>query len=203
MNKNHRRTVSRLCCWAALLSSVAVAGCNLNGLDQQSAQVARILGKRLKGREVAVFEFPDEEGCITRMGRHVSEQLTVHLSQALRRRRGVVVERRELAQVARSADIDLTSGDPSVIARSFGRFVGADVVVLGSATEAGKNIYISVRAVNVAGGEIIVAEDIRLPADVPNRKMILSRPAGPSLLSATGAQCAAREAPSTLQMIFN
>ena len=181
---------------AVALTLLAATGCGFDNLDVQGDQVARVMSKHLKGRTVAVFEFPDQEGCVTQLGNLVTQQLTVDLSRTLRKRKGVVVERRELAQVARSADIDMRSGETARIARSWGKLVGAEVVVLGSAIDAGSEIYVTARAVDVATGQIVTAGDIHLPRTIPNRQMVIARPDGPSLLSTTGAQCAARPAPS-------
>jgi curli biogenesis system outer membrane secretion channel CsgG len=169
-------------------------------LAPQSQHVAKILAKHLKGRHVAVFEFPDDDGCVTLLGQNIREQLTVHLSQALQRKNGFVVERRDLAQIVRSIEIDMASGDPSQIARSYARLVHADVVVLGRASYVGDYVYVSVRAVNVAGGEILAAEDIRLLPNYANRKLLIARPGGPSLMSQNGGQCAFRPIPSRWQL---
>jgi nucleotide-binding universal stress UspA family protein len=198
MNTSSRAvfTLGALCC------ALYLGGCGSGPgeLAPQSQQVAKILAKHLPGRHVAVFEFPDDEGCVTLLGQHIREQLTVHLSQALRRREGFVVERRELPQIVRSVEIDMASGDPSQIARSYARLVHADVVVLGSASYVEGYVFVSVRAVNVDGGEILAAEDIQLFPSYANRKLLVARPSGPSLMSPTGAQCAFRPIPSRREL---
>lgn len=184
------------------MALLALQGCGFDGLNQQSRQVSRILAKQLKHKTVAVFEFPNDEGCVTKLGLHINEQLSVHMAQALRKHKGVLVERRELVQVAVSRDLDMRSGDPTALARSFGRLVKADAVLVGSATEMGSEIYISIRAVDVRDGKVVAAEEIELPGSVENKQLIRARPPGPFLISPPSDRCSPRPEPGWWEVKF-
>jgi TolB-like protein len=142
---------------ALLLATVPIAAPAQiqESFDAGIARIAENLSQPLVGRTVAVFEFPDLESRVTNLSRLVSEQLTTEMVQQLAGR-ARVLERRQVVQVLTELNLlrtDLTAAEVSRV----GRQLGADAIVLGSATTIGEQIVVNVRAVAVSGGEVLGA----------------------------------------------
>jgi TolB-like protein len=138
--------------------------------DDAIVRVASTIAPRVEGRTIAVFEFPDLENRITNLSRLVSEQLTTELvQQTIGRAR--VLERRQVLQVLTELNLlrtDLTAEQVSQV----GRQLGADAIVLGSATTLGTRVLVNARVVAVTGGEVLAAE--RLSVEAPQELLALA-----------------------------
>jgi TolB-like protein len=129
--------------------------------EQGIARMAEQLVRAVPGRTVAVFEFPDLESRISNLGRLVSEQLTTELVQRAGTQ-GRIVERRQVLQVLTELDLlktDLTGADVSRV----GRQLGADAIVLGTASVVGNRIMVNARVVGVSGGQVLAADRMSVP----------------------------------------
>lgn len=138
--------------------------------DQGIARIASTLSPRVQGRIVAVFEFPDLENRITNLSRLVSEQLTTELVQQTIGT-AKVLERRQVIQVLTELNLlrtDLTAEQVTQV----GRQLGANAIVLGSATALGTRVLINARVVAVAGGEVLAAD--RLGVEVAPELLALA-----------------------------
>jgi TolB-like protein len=141
--------------WALFTPTNEALAQQQESFDGGIARIAESLAQPLVGRTVAVFEFPDLESRVNNLSRLVSEQLTTELVQRLMGR-GRVLERRQVIQVLTELNLlrtDLTSAEVARV----GRQLGADAIVLGSATTIGDQIVVNVRAVAVTGGEVLAA----------------------------------------------
>jgi curli biogenesis system outer membrane secretion channel CsgG len=141
--------------WSLFTPAAEALAQQQESFDGGIARIAESLAQPLVGRTVAVFEFPDLESRVNNLSRLVSEQLTTELVQRLMGR-GRVLERRQVVQVLTELNLlrtDLTSAEVARV----GRQLGADAIVLGSATTIGDQIVVNVRAVAVTGGEVLAA----------------------------------------------
>jgi TolB-like protein len=144
-----------------------------DSFDRAISRIAENLSPSLSGRVVAVLEFPNLENRTTTLGRLVSEQLTTDLVKRLGTQ-ARVVERRQVVQVQRELEFLQTELSPAQI-DSLGRALGADAIVIGSASVVGEQVIVNVRAVGVPGWQVLGAdrmnvranrEVLRLAADV-------------------------------------
>lgn len=162
--------------------------------DDGIVRVAGTIAPRVEGRTVAVFEFPDLENRITNLGRMVSEQLTTELvQQTIGRAR--VLERRQVIQVLTELNLlrtDLTAEQVTEV----GRQLGADAIVLGSATTLGSRVLVNARVVAVTGGELLAAD--RLSVEAPQELLALASAGigGPSLTPAPKPQAGGSQPPA-------
>jgi TolB-like protein len=162
--------------------------------DDAIIRVASTIGPRVEGRTVAVFEFPDLENRITNLSRMVSEQLTTELvRQTIGSAR--VLERRQVLQVLTELNLlrtDLTAEQVSQV----GRQLGADAIVLGSATTLGSRVLVNARVVAVTGGELLAAD--RLSVEAPQELLALASAGigGPSLTPAPKPQAGGSQPPA-------
>lgn len=110
----------------------------------------------------------------------ISEQLTTELVQQLIGK-ARVLERRQVLQVLAELDLqktDLTAAEVSRV----GRQLGADAIVLGSATTIGDQIVVNVRVVAVTGGEVLSANRMNVQASQNLLVLGISGENGPSMV---------------------
>lgn len=127
-----------------------------DAFERGIARMADNLSGSLNGRVVAVLEFPSLENRMTSLGRLVSEQLTTDLVQRLGTQ-ARVVERRQVVQVQKELEFLETELSPAQI-DSLGRALGADAIVIGSASAVGEQIMVNIRAVGIPGWQVLGAD---------------------------------------------
>jgi TolB-like protein len=162
--------------------------------DSGIARVAEALAQPLGGQTVAIFEFPDLEGRVTNLSRLVSEQLTTELVQRLVGR-GRVLERRQVLQVLAELNLqktDLTAAEVSRV----GRQLGANALVLGSATTIGDQVVVNARVVRVTGGEVVAANRMSITGSQNLVALATSGIGAPSLIPSTSRTAASVARPT-------
>jgi len=145
-----------------------------NALTGEVSRAAGTLAQSLEGRTVAVFDFPDLRGQVTQLGSYISEQITTEL---VRSGKGRVLERRQVLQVLEELNLrkaDLTSSEVELAAQQ----LGADIIVVGSASAVGRNVEGTARAVRVDGASLLSAE--RFSAVAPDEVLRLAGQAVPT-----------------------
>jgi TolB-like protein len=171
-----------LCALTCLCAPSAHAQRGADAFDAELARIAGTFARSTSGRTVAVFEFPDLESRITNLGRLVSEQLTTELVQQTQGRASVV-ERRQVIQVLTELNLLNTDLTSSQVAR-VGRMLGADAIVLGSATVLGSQVVVNARLVDVSAGRVLAADRMRVEASDPLLAMAQQGLNAPSLTPA-------------------
>jgi TolB-like protein len=115
---------------------------------------------------VAVLDFEDgfEYARRTRLGFSVSELLASHL---IRNAKGLrVVERKQLDKVLSELELRLSGFLTEPEAARLGDLVGADLLLLGSVSEAGEDVVIVTRLVETDTGAALLSESISVPRSV-------------------------------------
>lgn len=131
---------------------------NTTATDSFAIGLTRIgaeLAPAATGKTVAVLQFPNFQNQATDLGTMVAERLTTALVQNLRGR-GRVIERSQVLQVLGELDL-LQQEITTETATRAGRQLGADVVVLGTASVLDGNAIVSARAVQVQDGSVTAA----------------------------------------------
>jgi TolB-like protein len=152
-----------------------------NALTGEVTRVAGTLAQSLEGRTVAVLEFADLRGQVTQLGTYVSELITTEL---VRSGKGRVLERKQVLQVLEELNLrkaDLSTSEVELAAQQ----LGADIIVLGSASAVGRNVEGNIRAVRVNGAALLAAE--RFSAAAPDEILRLSGQAVPAASSVGGS----------------
>jgi TolB-like protein len=113
-------------------------------------------------KRIAVIEF-DNIGTLAKrkeVGRTVSEMLTNRLSQ--HRDLFEVVERSQLEKVLKELALAQTGLIDSKSAQQVGQMMGAQAILSGSVSEAGKFFIVNARMVDVSSGTVILSESVEL-----------------------------------------
>lgn len=140
----------------------------VSALTTEVTRVAGSLAASLNNHTIAVLDFADLRGQNTQLGAYVSEQITTEL---VRSGRGRVLERKQVLQVLEELNLrkaDLSSAEVELAAQQ----LGADVLVLGSASAVGRNVEGNVRAVRVNGASLLAAD--RFSASAPDEILRLA-----------------------------
>ncbi len=147
----------------ALILSFLMCPCRVLGAQAESLPAALdAMAKRLMAeigdsekQRVAVADFCGLDGEVTRVGLFVAEELTTRL---VRMKQVSVVERRQLQRVVGELKWQ-TSGVRDIdTAQTLGKFVGADVIVIGTVTELKATLKINARAIDIDTGTVMSAE---------------------------------------------
>lgn len=110
------------------------------------------------------FEDGFEYARRTRLGFSVSELLASHL---IRNAKGLrVVERKQLDKVLSELELRLSGFLTEPEAARLGDLVGADLLLLGSVSEAGEDVVIVTRLVETDTGAALLSESISVPRSV-------------------------------------
>ncbi|MDR1277481.1 MAG: iron transporter [Treponema sp.] len=156
-------------------------------LDEAIRASAEQLGSDLTGRKVAVVAFGSPSVAL-------SEYVIDELSRALVNSRVVtVVDRKELDKVREELEFQLSGEVSDESARSIGKMLGADVVVLGSLADVGNAYRFGAKALDVESATIesapafdIARRDTRLVhllnGAVVRRESAMVQQAGPQIV---------------------
>jgi TolB-like protein len=114
---------------------------------------------------VALLPFAEESAAIRKYElAAVMESLVV--KEMSRSTYFVLAERRELEQLLREVELslsDLAAGPPP--AAGLGELASASLLLAGSITEAGRELIVSARLIETAGGTVLAAESVSVPRD--------------------------------------
>jgi TolB-like protein len=145
--------------------AVHAQGGSVESFDAGLARIAATFARSIDQRTIAIFEFPDLESRITNLGRLVSEQLTTEMVQQSQGRASVV-ERRQVIQILTELNLLNTDLTASQVAR-VGRQLGADAIILGSATLLGSQVIVNARLVDVSAGRVLAADRMSIVGSEP------------------------------------
>ncbi|HZG41914.1 MAG TPA: FlgO family outer membrane protein, partial [Longimicrobium sp.] len=138
-------------------------------LASQVSTLGKGIAARISGRSVAVLDFPDLKGNVTELGTFVSEQLTTELVKAAAGG-GQVLERKQVLSVLEELNLrkaNLTESEVALAAQQ----LGAQVIVVGSASIVGRSLEVNVRAVDVGGGAVLAADRFSVAADADLQRL--------------------------------
>ncbi|MDP6634697.1 MAG: DUF4384 domain-containing protein [Phycisphaerae bacterium] len=147
-------------------------------LDKAWARLAEELGKGVAGnKRVAVLPFADSDGGVTRLGGLAGEGLERCLLKAGSR----LVDRAHVNKLLNEIDFQgAVKGDAKALGRA-GEVSGADVLIFGKTVDAGREVLLSARVLDVTGkvGTVLAAtSNVSLPrADLGQLMWYVRRPA--------------------------
>jgi TolB-like protein len=138
-------------------------------LATKVSTLGKTIAPRIAGRSVAVLDFPDLKGNVTELGTLVSEQLTTELVNAAAGG-GQVLERKQVLSVLEELNLrkaNLTESEVALAAEQ----LGAQVIIVGSASIVGRSLEVNVRAVDVGGGAVLAADRFSVAADADLQRL--------------------------------
>src|SRR5712692_2319135 len=161
------RTYGRLLSpgFALLLAAIAAEPAFAQDMKTVSSSLASRIAA--SGRKtVAVVDFTDLEGCPTKLGRFLAEELSVDLVGDAKGFE--VIERTQLKVILQEHKLATTGLIDPQTARKLGQIAGVDALVTGTITPFGDSVRLSVKALDTTTAKTIAASTI----DVPKTKTI-------------------------------
>lgn len=136
------------------------------GLDLLSRAIREKIPDKSR---IAVSELGSMQQEKTHMGKFVSEELTIRLTEL----GGVrVVERSQLNKVVNEQKLGTSSMWDDDTAARIGKLVGADTIAAGTYTDLGKTVRLSIRMIHSSTAEVIAAKSITLLKTEPVAKLL-------------------------------
>lgn len=131
-------------------------------LDQGIMDIASDIAESIpsgKTTTIAVVDFNDLQGNVTKLGRYISEELITQLFQDKRFR---VIERGLLEKAIDELKFNATDLVNPDAAQQLGKVVGAEAIVTGTLTDIGRLIKANARVIRTETGEVIGAAGTRI-----------------------------------------
>ncbi len=123
------------------------------GIDGITNEIAASIPSG-KTTTVAVVDFNDLQGNVTKLGRYVSEELITRLFQD---RRFKVIERGLLEKAIEELKFNTTDLVNPDAAQQLGKVLGAEALVTGTLTDIGRLVKMNARMIRVETGEVLGA----------------------------------------------
>ncbi|MBZ5555229.1 MAG: CsgG/HfaB family protein [Acidobacteriia bacterium] len=112
-------------------------------------------------KRIAVVDFTDLEGNVTKLGRYLAEELSVNL---LGDAKGFqVIDRTHLKAILQEHRLSATGVIDPQTARKLGEIVGADALVTGTITPFGDTVHLSIKAIDPATASMVAATTADIP----------------------------------------
>jgi TolB-like protein len=161
-----------------LLMSPAARGQDLRPIASTIA--ARLAASNHK--TLAVVDFTDLEGNVTKLGRFQAEEFSVDLMEDAK---GFdVIDRTHLKSLLQEHQLSATGLIDPLTARKLGKIAGADALVTGTLTPLGDSIRLSVKVLDTETARMLAASSTDVPK-TPALSALIGEPAVSSKDSAT------------------
>jgi len=102
-------------------------------------------------KKIAVLEFANLNGQVTRLGKFLAEELITRLYKT---NRFEVVERELLNKIIEEQKLSLSGMVDPQSAKEIGKILGVDAIVSGTVTDLGNSLKINARIISASSGEI-------------------------------------------------
>lgn len=163
-----------------------------NGYWSMAKELSK--GARQAGlKRVAVLPFVPADGGAPAGGWNISEKLT---TQVVNAGRVQVVERSLLKKLLEEQDLGRTGALAQPLLKRLGQVFAVDGVVTGSFVDAGGDVVVQARLIDVETGVILAASESRIPRDWPDGPQPAPAPLPAAAAPAPSAPPAPAEPPS-------
>lgn len=136
-----------------------------NTLDAQlqnlTDQIVVSLSQTQKSK-IAVIEFSDLQGTVTKFGRYLAEELITRLYLS---NKFEVIERQLLNKVLQEHQLNLSGLIDVSSAQELGRILGVDAIASGSVTDLGSTVKVNARLISTQTGKIFSVASVTVVKD--------------------------------------
>ncbi|MCD4692865.1 MAG: CsgG/HfaB family protein, partial [Calditrichales bacterium] len=136
-----------------------------NSLDVQlenlTDQIVVSLSQTQKSK-IAVIEFSNLQGTVTKFGRYLAEELITRLYLS---NKFEVIERQLLNKVLQEHQLNLSGLIDVSSAQELGRLLGVDAIASGSVTDLGKMVKVNARLISTETGKIFSVASVTVTKD--------------------------------------
>lgn len=137
-------------------------------LTNLTDQIIVSLSQKQKSK-IAVVEFSDINGEISRFGRYIAEELITRL---YRTGKFDVIERQLLNKVMAEHRLNLSGVVDPESAREIGNILGADAIATGSVTDLGTTVKINARLISTETGQLISVAAVKITKNMTIQNLL-------------------------------
>lgn len=187
-----RRTFRLVVVLAAGLNAIVVSAQDLKPVSATLASQISSSGHKT----VAVVDFTDLEGNVTKLGRYLSEELSVSLVENAKN--FDVIDRTHLNDILQEHRLSATGLINPQTARKLGQLVGADAIITGTITPFGDTVRMSIKAIDPGTAKMVAAATTDIPK-TPAILALLGEPAAsvqPTVGRENGASAPVKQKPN-------
>ncbi len=130
-------------------------------LQNLADQIVISLSQKQKSK-IAVIEFSNLQGQVTKFGRYLAEELITRLYRA---DRFEVIERQLLNKVLQEHQLNLSGLIDVNSAQELGRILGVEAIASGSVTDLGKTVKVNARLISTETGKIFSVASVTIFKD--------------------------------------
>lgn len=127
-------------------------------LDKMTNQMVKSLSDKGK-RKIAILEFPNLSGQISKLGKFIPEELTTRL---FRTQRFEVIERQLVNQVLSEMNFQASGLVAPSSAAEIGKMLGVDAIVSGTITDLGQEIRLNARIIEVESANVFAVSSVTI-----------------------------------------
>ncbi len=143
------------------------------GIDREIDQLAGLIGEKITAsgkKKIAVVDFTDLQGTVTKLGRFIAEELSVSLASRARGFR--VVDRLYLQAVLKDMKFSSNGGLDPMAARKAGTAAGVEALVTGTLTPLGDDVRLNIKVLDTETAVVIGAHRGDIPLTGTIRKLL-------------------------------
>ena len=152
--------------WSTVVVATAVAVLPMRTAAQEKeiSGLAATLSARIAAsgkKTIAVVDMGNPQTCVTKLGRYISEELSVGLLQA-----GsgyVLVNRAQLQKLLTELKLGQSGLTDPATAKQLGRLAGADALVVGTMTFFGDTVRVTVQVLDTETAATVAASAVSIP----------------------------------------
>jgi len=137
-------------------------------LQDLADQISLSLTKE-QSTKVAIIEFSDLQGQVTRLGRFIAEELTTRL---FRSGSFEVIERQLLSKVLQEQQLTLTGILDAESAVKLGKLLGVQAIASGTITDLGESLKVNARLIFTQTGKVFAVAAVTIPKDNTVRALL-------------------------------
>ena len=141
-----------------------------NQLENLINQIVSSLAQNDKSK-IAVMDFVNMNGEITKLGRYMSEELTTRLYLT---GKFEVIERKLLDKIVEEQKISLSGMIDESSAVELGRVLGVDAIASGTITDLGTSVKVNARLISAESGKLFSVASVEIPKN-DKVKVLLSQ----------------------------
>jgi len=106
---------------------------------------------------IAVADFVNDDGKVSKLGRNVAERLTPYLTRSGQFQ---VLERALIDKVIEEQQFQVSAFVDESSTREFGKLLGAEAIISGTVSELGQAYYFNAKVVDIASGRLLTSIDV-------------------------------------------
>jgi TolB-like protein len=161
-----------------------------SGLNEAIEAISRSVSSAevLKGKNVGIGEFTNLNGEVSHLGKKIADDVEFSLVKFAPDKGFQVVDRKNFTQIAKEWELQLSGVVDESTTKKVGNLLGLDVLIVGTISEAGKDIDVRAKVIDTENARILSGADVKIKMDeeVAKRFVVTIKPSEVSVSQQKG-----------------